>query len=306
MKSVPESIGTVRVAPGKVLWLWSNLGGAGLAASLGLPTLGELLFVVVLTLLTLCVGHSVGLHRGLIHGTFEMSSRFRHLLVSLFALTGLGGPLSWIRLHQVRDHWQNQMDCPPYFAYRHGLPRDFVWNLHMGFRPESWEAYGLRKRWEDDRYLGFVERWWWAYGLVFTGVIALLFGGHTALILGPARMAGSLLGHWFIGYWTHKHGPAAFALPGAAEGGTNARFLGWISFGEGFHNNHHALPGSARMGMVRGEFDLGWWVVRGLERIGLVWSVKSWCRGSTEVRGYLADVQPSPTDARPRSLTAMP
>lgn len=287
MKLVPGSVGRVGFAPAKALWLWVNLSGALVALTLGLPTFAETFGLGALTFLTLCVGHSVGLHRGLIHGTFEMSARVRHTLVTLFALTGLGGPLSWIRLHHVRDHWQCQGDCPPYFAYGHGLARDFWWNLHLGFRPTSWEPYALCARWERDPYLRFVERGWWAFGVAFFVLVGLFLGWHTALILGPLRVAGSLLGHWFIGYWTHTHGPQAFAIPGARESGTNSRGLGWISFGEGFHNNHHALPDSARMGVVRGEFDLGWCVVQLLEQLGLVHKVKSWCRGNVDVRGYV-------------------
>ena len=48
-----------------------------------------------------------------------------------------------------------------------------------------------------------------------------------------------------------------------------------LVFGEGWHNNHHAFPASARHGLGRFQIDISWWVIRGLERLGLVWSVKS-------------------------------
>ena len=77
-------------------------------------------------------------------------------------LAGLGGLRTWIHLHFVRDHWQNDQDCPPYFAYRHSLLRDFWWNLHCGFQPR----HGARPdyvpaTWDDDRYVAFFERTWW-------------------------------------------------------------------------------------------------------------------------------------------------
>ena len=47
-----------------------------------------------------------------------------------------------------------------------------------------------------------------------------------------------------------------------------------LVFGEGWHNNHHAFPASARHGLDRGQIDVSWWVIRGLERLGLVWNVR--------------------------------
>jgi stearoyl-CoA desaturase (delta-9 desaturase) len=47
-----------------------------------------------------------------------------------------------------------------------------------------------------------------------------------------------------------------------------------LVFGEGWHNNHHAFPASARHGLGRREFDVSWWVIRALEKLGLVWDVK--------------------------------
>ena len=54
----------------------------------------------------------------------------------------------------------------------------------------------------------------------------------------------------------------------------NNRLVAVLVFGEGWHNNHHAFPASARHGLDRGQFDVSWWVIRGLERLGLVWNVQ--------------------------------
>ena len=48
-----------------------------------------------------------------------------------------------------------------------------------------------------------------------------------------------------------------------------------LVFGEGWHNNHHAFPSSARHGLGRFQIDPSWWVIRGLERLGLVWNVQA-------------------------------
>ena len=57
--------------------------------------------------------------------------------------------------------------------------------------------------------------------------------------------------------------------------GYNVPLAGFITMGEGWHNNHHAYPGSARMGHKPGETDPGWWVLLVLKRFGLVWGLKT-------------------------------
>jgi stearoyl-CoA desaturase (delta-9 desaturase) len=54
----------------------------------------------------------------------------------------------------------------------------------------------------------------------------------------------------------------------------NNRLVAFLVFGEGWHNNHHAFPVSARHGLDRGQIDVSWWVIRALEKLGLVWNVK--------------------------------
>ena len=60
----------------------------------------------------------------------------------------------------------------------------------------------------------------------------------------------------------------------------NNWFVAALVFGEGWHNNHHAFPASARHGLRRSQIDISWWVIRGLERIGLVWNVHIARRGA--------------------------
>lgn len=267
---VPEAIGRVRPDPVRALWLW-GMAGAGLVA--GLPSLTPAMasLALLLTLLTLCLGHSVGLHRGVIHRAYETGPVVRGALAWLFVLSGLGGPLSWARLHAVRDYWQNRRDCPPYFAYRHGLLRDFGWNLHCRF--EGADDRALDRLPPDvlrDPWLRFLEATWPLHVLALAALIAATLGPGAAALCVCARTAAGIVGHWFVGYAAHAWGEQPHAVPGAAESGTNLRLLGVLSFGEGFHNNHHAFPHSARMGRGRGQFDLGWTALRGLRALGLV------------------------------------
>ena len=88
------------------------------------------------------------------------------------------------------------------------------------------------------------------------------------------RVAVSVTGHWLIGYFAHNSGHRSWHVHGAAVQGYNVRFCGLITMGECWHNNHHAFPGSAKLGLEQGQVDPGWWVLWGLNRCGLVWNLR--------------------------------
>jgi fatty-acid desaturase len=265
----------VRFDWSKSLWLWGLLVPA---VVFGLPALTVRLSVMAgcLTLLTLCLGHSVGLHRGIIHRTYETHPFVRGVLAELFVLTGLGGPLSWARLHAVRDYWQNQREAPPSLGYAHSLAKDFWWNLHCRFGTD--ETVPLRRLPPDvmnDRFLRFLEATWPLHTLAFALVVFALGGADAVAVCVALRVVLSILGHWAIGYASHVWGEERYVIDGASTSGRNSWVLGVISFGEGFHNTHHAFPNSARMGLRWYEFDLGWYALLALRELGLVQALRS-------------------------------
>jgi fatty-acid desaturase len=90
-------------------------------------------------------------------------------------------------------------------------------------------------------------------------------------------LAGAVVGGWLTITWS-----AALlfvistivVLLFAAVQGRNVRMASLLTMGECWHNNHHAFPGSARLGLAPGEWDPGWWVLSGLKRLGLVWGIR--------------------------------
>jgi len=108
---------------------------------------------------------------------------------------------------------------------------------------------------------------------------ALLFfaiGGWGWVFWGVcARVTAGVFGHWLIGHFAHRHGDQAHIVEGASVQGYNVPFAALLTMGECWHNNHHAFPGSAKLGLYEGEWDPGWWVLLVLQRMGLVWNLKT-------------------------------
>lgn len=214
----------------------------------------------LMTFITVGLGHSVGLHRGVIHKAYKTSSLLRNSLVYLFVLTGLGSPLTWLKLHYYRDYWQNRKNCPPYFAYQHSITRDFWWYLHLIYKTDNNNHYNIPKSDITNSWFVWLHKTWYIHNLALFVVIYFLSDFNTTLFLMNFRIFLIILGHWYIGYAAHKYGYARFEIDKAKESGYNDIFLGLLSFGEGFHNNHHGHPTSARFSHAWYEIDISWYV----------------------------------------------
>jgi stearoyl-CoA desaturase (delta-9 desaturase) len=215
------------------------------------------------------------MHRRLIHRSYDCPLWLERLFVYLGTLVGMAGPYGMIRQHDIRDWAQRKPLCHPYLAHRSALLRDGYWQLHCELRLAHPPRLVLERRVADDRFYRFLERTWMAQQLPWAALFFVL-GGTPWVVWGiAARVAASVTGHWLVGYFAHNRGPRSWHIEGAGVQGYNVPYCGLITMGEAWHNNHHAFPGSARLGVKEGEMDPGWWVLSVLGRLGLVWNVKT-------------------------------
>jgi stearoyl-CoA desaturase (delta-9 desaturase) len=235
-------------------------------------------FGAVTAAVVLCLGHSVGFHRGVIHGAFRMGPRTERVLVYLAVLAGLGGPVGMMRMHNTRDRHQNRPEAPDFYTFAHSAAQDAAWFLfheHTGAPAPIDEARAA------DPWYRFLEATWQLQALPWIVGLAL-WGGLPWVLWGwGARTAVCVLGHWYVNYAAHTRGYRRWTMPGSGEEGRNHLFFGALAMGEGWHNNHHTWPDSARFGVGWWEVDPGWLAVRGLRALGLVWDVKTWEAGAT-------------------------
>jgi fatty-acid desaturase len=266
--------GRVYWLPSKSLWITAMT----LVALIGGPltfSWGALLVFVILTAATICGGHSVGMHRLLIHHAFKTHIWIEHFLVYLGVLVGMAGPHGMVRLHDFRDWGQRQRDCHDFFAHRAGFWRDAWWQLHCAIELKNPPKFQLEDRLLNDRFYRVVEQTWMLQQLPLA-LILYAFGGIGFVVWGICcRVSVSLIGHWLIGYYAHQPRPQTLHVKDTCVQGYNLPKFGLVTFGEAFHENHHAFPGSAQLGFMPGQIDLGWRFVQLLEFLGLASQIQT-------------------------------
>lgn len=267
------AMGRVVWMPAKSIWVAAMTLIAMIAGPLTFSWSALAVFMV-LTAVTICLGHSVGMHRLLIHRSFSTPVWIEHLLVYLGTLVGMAGPFGMIYAHDIRDWAQRQQDCHDLFAHRRPFFTDAFWQMHCAVALDHPPRFVIGAREGDDRFYRFLEATWMAQQLPLA-LLLFALGGWPWVVWGIAvRISVSLTGHWLVGHFAHRDGHQGWTIDGVAVQGYNLPHFGLVTFGESFHGNHHAFPESARLGIEPGQLDLGWSFIRLLARLGLATAIK--------------------------------
>ncbi|MEM9532855.1 MAG: acyl-CoA desaturase [Pseudomonadota bacterium] len=267
------SDGQVRWSVAQSLWLTAMTLTGAIGGYLTFSLEAVLVFLVT-TAGTLCFGHSLGMHRLLIHRSYRTFKPIEYVFVWLGVLVGLGGPLGMMSTHDLRDWAQRQTRCHDYFAHRQPLLRDAWWQLHCAIHLKNGPRFVPEATVADDPVYRWLERTWRgqqllpALGLYLLGDLSWVIWGICC------RVSVSILGHWLVGYFAHNQGQRRWHVRGAGVQGYNVPWLGLITMGESWHNNHHAFPNSARIGLYPGQSDPGWWCLKMLESAGVTWQLR--------------------------------
>lgn len=224
-------------------------------------------FIVAFILLWFSVGWGIGIgyHRLLTHRSFESPKWFEYLLAILGSLTLQKGAISWVTTHRIHHAFTEKEEDP------HSPDKGFFWS-HTG-----WMLFGISQNYSievcqkysrdllQDKFYFHFER----INLVPAIIVAILLyclGGWGMLAWGVGvRTVISWHITWGINSFAHKFGSQRFKT---GENSRNNAVLGILAFGEGWHNNHHAYPTSARHGLKWYEFDLNWLMIQIFKQLG--------------------------------------
>ncbi|OLP16894.1 acyl-CoA desaturase [Leptolyngbya sp. 'hensonii'] len=219
------------------------------------------------------IGVCLGYHRLLSHRSFRVPQWLEYLITILGALSIQGGPIFWVAGHRLHHAYTEDEDKDPYSA------RKGFWWSHMGWilypRPEFFEARQYQ-RYAPDMARDPFYQWLDRYFLLLQIPVAVLLyvlGGWSFVIYGVFVRA-VVLWHttWLINSVTHMWGYRTF------ETHDNSRNLWWaaiLTYGEGWHNNHHAYPHWAKCSLRWWELDITWGAIWLLRTLGLAQDVNT-------------------------------
>ena len=284
---------------GRVVWtplrsIWTlGMAAAGIVGGAMTASWDAAAVFLITSAATLCAGHSVGMHRLLIHRSFSAPLWVERLLVWLGTLVGMAGPFGMIKAHDMRDWSQRQPICHDHPAHRRGFWGDMWWQMHCALDLTHPPHFQIEDRIANDPFYRLLERTWIAQQIP-VAVILFLLGGWSWVFWGVClRVTVGLHGHWLIGHLAHRNGGMDWEIADLPVQGYNVKGMGLLTFGEGWHNNHHAFPHSAKLGIERDQADPGWWLIQVMTWLGLAWDVKG--PGSEAPREGLVRVIPEAT-----------
>jgi stearoyl-CoA desaturase (delta-9 desaturase) len=210
---------------------------------------------------------TAGYHRYFAHRSYKMG-RVPQFLTALGATTAAQkGPLWWAGHHRIHHRFTDtDRDIHS--------PRDGFWWSHVGWilsnRYKDTDESAIR---DFAAYpeLRLLDKFPWV-GPWVLGVVCLVVGGWGGLIIG-FFLSTVLLWHgtFIVNSLAHVFGRRRFATPDTSR---NSLFIALVTGGEGWHNNHHYLPASARQGLMWWEIDTTWYVLRALAALHIVSDVK--------------------------------
>jgi fatty-acid desaturase len=265
---------TNKIAWPSTIWIGAIHAGALLAFVPAFFSWKALAVCVFMHWLMGGVGICLCYHRLLTHRSFQPRWRwFEYLLVIIGCSASEGGPVGWVADH--RKHHAHSDENP---GDVHSPLRSFLW-AHMlwWLMPDAESAHTPEyfKRWAPDLFKDPVLVWLDKYFFIFPLLsAATLFavGGMPFLVWG-FFVSTVLLLHstWFVNSATHVWG---YQSHKTRDESTNLWWVAVLTYGEGWHNNHHAYQTSARHGLAWWEIDMTYLTIRLMSLVGLVHSVK--------------------------------
>jgi stearoyl-CoA desaturase (delta-9 desaturase) len=214
------------------------------------------------------LGITLGWHRLVSHRSFHVPKWLEYLLIFFGSLSMEGGVIWWVALHR-HHHIYSDQDVD-----HHDSGKGFWWS-HMEWMfyevPAEKEVPKFSKDIADDPVYQFLTNYFFWIQVALAGVLYLI-GGWSFVVWGIfVRLVVVYHSTWFVNSATHKFGYRSYE---SGDNSTNCWWVALLSFGEGWHNNHHTFQFSARHGLKWWEFDLTWLTICFLEKVGLATRVK--------------------------------
>jgi len=226
---------------------------------------------VVVWVLAQNVGIGMGYHRLLTHRGYSTPKWLEYCITTCGTLALQGGPIYWVGVHRMHHRYADKGGDPH-------SPRDGKWWSHMGWILNGSlrnQTKGLKRYTPDlarDSYYVWLSKYHWI-PLTVVGITLFAFGGWSWLLWG-AVLPTTIGFHvtWMVNSVTHLWGTRRFST---SDDSRNNFWVALVTGGEGWHNNHHAYPVSARHGLAWYEIDVNYYGIFLLQKLGLASQIKT-------------------------------
>ncbi|MEX0775692.1 MAG: fatty acid desaturase [Phycisphaeraceae bacterium] len=312
-KSAPES------AASKRSFNWRNLDWTVVIAiaaihvgALAAPfyfTWSGLAVAIFFMWLTGGIGITLCYHRLLTHRSFKTPKWFEYILTTIGTLAWQGGPVQWVGNHRLH-HAHSDEELDPH-SPQHGFTWAHMWWC-MHKQPEGRSGADAARDLSRDPVTRLLNDYFFVPQFLL--VILTYFAGEWAARMGLAASGISWVvwgvcvrtvvvyhGTWFVNSAAHTWGYRNFKTKDLS---TNLWWVALLSFGEGWHNNHHAYQRSAAHGLRWFEFDLTYWTIRLLGLVGLAKDIVYPTDADVKIVDGKSTTAPGATTAQPRRAAA--
>jgi stearoyl-CoA desaturase (delta-9 desaturase) len=243
----------------------------GAIAALFMFSWRNLLISMALYWITVGWGISLGYHRLHTHRSYKVPLWMEYFFAVCGALTLEGGPIFWVATHRIHHQKSDHAGDPH-------SPHDGAWWSHIGwilFGETNHNNTRLMSKYAPDlakhKFYIWLNNWHWV-PMVALGGILLAIGGWSLMFWGIfLRVTLGLHATWLVNSATHMWGSRRFSTK---DDSRNSWWVALLTFGEGWHNNHHAHPTSARHGLAWYEFDISWITLTMLKAFGIAKQVR--------------------------------
>jgi stearoyl-CoA desaturase (delta-9 desaturase) len=243
----------------------------GAVAALFMFSWRALIISAILYWMTIGFGISMGYHRLHTHRSYRVPVALDYFFAICGTLAFEGGPIFWVATHRIHHQKSDQPGDPH-------SPRDGAWWAHVGwilFGETAHNNTRLMSKYAPDlakhRFYVWLNDYHWV-PITALGLALLAIGGLPLMLWAVClRVVVGLHFTWFVNSVTHMWGRRRFDT---RDDSRNSWWVALITFGEGWHNNHHAHPTSARHGLAWYEFDISWIHIRALQLLGIAKAVR--------------------------------
>jgi fatty-acid desaturase len=243
----------------------------GAVAALFMFSWQALVAAVVLWWISASLGVGMGFHRLLTHRGYKTPKVVEYVITFCGLLALEGGAINWVVTHRIH-HAHTDAPGDPH------TPREGGWWAHIGWMlkgtAQSHDKQTMARYAPDmvkDRFHVLANNFYWV-PIIFLAAGLLALGGWPFVLWAVFfRITFNFHATWLVNSATHMWGRRRFAT---RDDSTNNWWVALLTFGEGWHNNHHAYPTAARHGLAWYEIDLNWWGIRTLQFLRLATNVK--------------------------------